>query len=64
MNQQSMCVVKDRDAELPPAVVEVWDQNQIQYGLTDSVLSDHSSKIEFGSKLGFKGNLDTVSGNL
>lgn len=35
MNQQSMCVVKERDAELPPAVLEVRDQDQIQYGLTD-----------------------------
>lgn len=60
MNQQRTCVVEGRDATLPSAaVVEVWDQTQVDDGCMDSVLSDCTSQIEFSSKLGF-----TVSGNL
>lgn len=39
MNQQNLCVMEGRDAELPwVAVVEMQDQNQVGSGHTDSVL--------------------------
>lgn len=50
VNQQSVRLVGGRDAKLPEAaVVEVWDQNQVGGGPTDSVLSDrHEVQLQAG----------------
>jgi hypothetical protein len=46
--------------KLPAGVVEVWVQNQIQYGPVDSILSNHTSRTEFNSKLGCRKNMNIL----
>lgn len=49
-----------RGDTLPAVVVEVWDQNSIPCGPMDSVLSDHTSRIESDPRPDLRGNVATL----
>lgn len=60
MNQQNLCVMEGRDAELPwVAVVEMQDQNQVGSGHMGSVLWDHTSRVKSIPKMEFKRDVET-----